>query len=332
MRRSFAVVALVAIAVILLPACSDGSALTIYSGRDEALVGPLLEEFAETEGIQIDIRYGDSTDLALLISEEGENSPADIFFSQSPGAVGFLDEEGRLAGLESDLLDVVPREFRADDGRWLGITARQRVLVYNQDLVKEADLPRSVFDLTDRSYRGRVGLAPTNASFQDFVSVMRSQYGDDDTLAWLEAMVANDSPTYADNNSIVDAVSRGEIPLGLVNHYYNLRFLEDDPSLPSRNYNFPGSDIGSLLIPSTVSVLETTDQPDLARSFVHYLIEREQQRYFAEETFEYPLVEGVEPAAELIPLDEVERPEVDIDELGTVLKRTAELIAESGLL
>jgi iron(III) transport system substrate-binding protein len=332
MRRSFAVVALVAIAVILLPACSDGSALTIYSGRDEALVGPLLEEFAETEGIQIDVRYGDSTDLALLISEEGENSPADIFYSQSPGAVGFLDEEGRLAGLESDLLDVVPREFRADDGRWLGITARQRVLVYNQDLVEEADLPRSVFDLTDRSYRGRVGLAPTNASFQDFVSVMRSQYGDDDTLAWLEAMVANDSPTYADNNSIVDAVSRGEIPLGLVNHYYNLRFLEDDPSLPSRNYNFPGSDIGSLLIPSTVSVLETTDQPDLARSFVHYLIEREQQRYFAEETFEYPLVEGVEPAAELIPLDEVERPEVDIDELGTGLKRTAELIAESGLL
>jgi iron(III) transport system substrate-binding protein len=332
MRRSFALVALVAIAVILLPACSGGSALTIYSGRDEALVGPLLEEFAETEGIQIDVRYGDSTDLALLISEEGENSPADIFFSQSPGAVGFLDDEGRLAGLESDLLDVVPREFRADDGRWLGITARQRVLVYNQDLVEEADLPRSVFDLTDRSYRGRVGLAPTNASFQDFVSVMRSQYGDDDTLTWLEAMVANDSPTYADNNSIVDAVSRGEIPMGLVNHYYNLRFLEDDPSLPSRNYNFPGSDIGSLLIPSTVSVLETTDQPDLARSFVHYLIEREQQRYFAEETFEYPLVEGVEPAAELIPLDEVARPEVDIDELGTALKRTAELIAESGLL
>jgi iron(III) transport system substrate-binding protein len=198
--------------------------------------------------------------------------------------------------------------------------------------VEEADLPRSVFDLTDESYEGRVGLAPTNASFQDFVSVMRARNGDDETLAWLEAMVANDSPTYADNNSIVDAVSRGEIPMGLVNHYYNLRFLEDDPSLPSRNYSIPGSDIGALLIPSTVSVLKTTDQPDLARRFVHYLIEVEQQRYFAEETFEYPLVGGVRPAADLIPLDEVERPKIDIDELGTGLKRTAELIAESGLL
>jgi iron(III) transport system substrate-binding protein len=307
-------------------------ALTIYSGRDEALVGPLLERFADETGIPIDVRYGDSADLALLIDEEGEDTPADVFLSQTPGAVGFLDEQGRLADLPREMLERVEARFEAPDGRWIGLTARQRVLVYNSELVDRSELPNSVFDLTQERYAGRVALAPTNGSFQDFISAMIQTEGEDVALEWLRAMAEGGAPTYADNSSIVDAVARGEVEMGLVNHYYNYRYLAEDPSAPSRNYVFPDGDLGSLLIASTVSMIATTDKQDEARRFIEFLLSDESQAYFAEETFEYPLAEGAEPSPELPPLDTLEVPEVDISRLGHTLELTTKLISESGLL
>ena len=318
--------------VLLGTACSGGrEALTVYSGRDEALVGPLLKKFAEDTDISVDIRYGDSTDLALLIAEEGESSPADVFFSQSPGAVEYLGGEGLLAEVDSQALDLVDEAYRSADGDWIGISGRQRVLVYNSDEVSPDELPDSVLDLTGSEYEGRVGIAPTNASFQDFVTAMRQQIGDEEALAWLTAMSDNGSPTFPDNNSIVDAVARGELPFGLVNHYYNYRYLAEDDGAPSRNHVFPGGDIGALLIESSATVLSSSDKQEEAQRFIAFLLSEESQRYFAEETFEYPLIDGVEPAADLPPLDSLELPDVDIQDLGG-LERTVELIEESGLL
>ena len=325
---------LVAMAVVVVGAgCSGGrDALTVYSGREESLVGPLLEQFAEETGIDIDVRYGDSAELALLIEEEGSNTPADVFFSQSPGTVGFLDSEGMLAQLRSDALEAVDPQFEAGDRKWVGVTARQRVLVYNTEIVDSGDLPDSVLDLTDEQYAGEVAIAPTNASFQDFVTAMRQEIGDEAARDWLEGMVANGSPTYADNTSIVAAVGRGEVPMGLVNHYYNYRALDENPDQPSRNYVFPGNDIGALLIASTVSMIEGTDRTDEAARFVEFMLSREAQEYFSEETFEYPLASGVSPAADLEPLDAVDAPDVDIGGLGADLRSTARMISESDLL
>jgi iron(III) transport system substrate-binding protein len=324
---------LTSVAMILIAgACSgEGNELTIYSGRDEALVAPLLEEFAETTGIDVAIRYGDSVDLALLISEEGDNTPADVFFSQSPGTVGYLDSQDMLAELNSDVLGSVDPKFEADDGKWVGITARQRVLVYNTELIDPSELPGSVLELTDPRFEGMVALAPTNASFHDFVTALRQSEGDEATRSWLEGMVANSSPTYADNASIVAAVGRGEVPMGLVNHYYNYRALDEDPNQHSANYVFPNGDIGALLIASTVSVLDSSDQIDDAERFVEFLLSDDAQRYFSEETFEYPLVDGVQPADVLEPLDSVGAPDVDIGDLGADLRSTSEMILESGL-
>ncbi len=230
---------------LALAGCSDREALTIYSGRTESLVGPLLERFSDETGTAVDVRYGDTADLALLLAEEGDRTPADVFFSQSPGAAAYLDTEGLLGTLPQDVLDLVDARFHASDGHWVGVSGRQRVLVYNRDMVEQADLPDSVFDLTAPEYRGRVGLAPSNGSFQDFVTAMRTLEGEDRAAAWLRAMADNDSPTYANNNAIVEAVGRGEIPMGLVNHYYNERFLAEDPSLPSRNHTLSDGDIGT---------------------------------------------------------------------------------------
>jgi iron(III) transport system substrate-binding protein len=325
--------AFAAVAIISsLLACDGGrDALTIYSGRDEALIGPLLEQFAEDNDIAIDVRYGETADLALLIAEEGDDTPADVFLSQSPGAVGFLANEGLLGELSAEELSAVDARFESDDGRWIGLSARQRVLVYNEELVDEADLPDSVLDLTGETYAGDVALAPTNGSFQDFVTAMRQTEGEDVTARWLGDMQANGSPTYADNSSIVDAVARGEVPMGLVNHYYNYRKLEEDPGAPSRNYAFPDGDVGSLLIASTASIVAGTDKQDDATAFIDYLLSDDAQQFYSDETFEYPLTAGVEPSAELPPLDSLETPNIDLNDLGN-LQETASLIEESGLL
>jgi iron(III) transport system substrate-binding protein len=329
--RWFGLVLLV-LTLPVLAGCSGGrDALTIYSGRTENLIGPLLQQFHDDTGINIDVRYGNSTDLALQLSEEGERSPADVFLSQSPGATGYLASKGLLARLETDVLDRVPEAFRSPEGRWVGLSARQRVLVYNSELLRPEQLPRSVFDVTRPEYAGKVAVAPTNASFQDFVSAMRQVAGDERTRRWLEALAESGAPTYANNNAVVEAVSRGEVPMGLVNHYYNYRFLAEDPSLPSRNHVFPDGDIGSLVIPSTASVLASSDKQEEAARFIEYLLSEDAQRYYSAETFEYPLAEGTDPPADLprLQADQVER--FDIDRLGGELERTLELIQASGL-
>lgn len=195
-RRLVLVAALVvalglAAAIALAQGGGQREALTIYSGRTENLVGPLLERFHAETGIPIDVKYGDSAELALLIDTEGARTPADVFYSQSPGATGFLASKKRLAPLPAELLARVDPRFRNRSGRWVGVTGRQRVLVYNRDLVSEAELPDSVLDLTDPRYAGKVALAPDNGSFQDFVTAMRQTHGDEATMGWLGAMADN---------------------------------------------------------------------------------------------------------------------------------------------
>ena len=328
-----AVLLLALLGLIALPACSgdDEERLTIYSGRQENLVGPLLEQFAEETGIKIDVRYADSADLALLVEEEGDRTPADVFLSQSPGAIGFLANQGRLQELPSETLGLVEDRFRDADGLWVGLTGRVRVLVYNAEEVDEADLPDSVFDLTDPEYEGQVAVAPSNGSFQDFITGMRAVEGDDAALEWLQGMAENDSPVYANNIAIVQAVGRGEVPMGLANHYYNFQLKAEDPNLPTENHIFPNADIGALLLETGVGMLDSTDQPEEAQRFIEFLLGEQAQRYFSEETFEYPLAGGVEPEDELPPLADIATAEVPLSELEGGLSRTRELISESGL-
>ena len=331
MNRRTPILLVLLLAAALTACGEDREALTIYSGRTENLVGPILERFHAETGIPIDVKYGDSAELALLIQTEGERTPADVFLSQTPGANAFLAGHDLLRELPAELAARVDERFRDERRLWVGVTGRQRVLVYNQELLDPADLPGSIDEVVSEEFAGKVAVAPTNGSFQDFVTAMRQVRGDDETLAWLEALAGSDAPTYPNNNAIVDAVARGEVAMGLVNHYYNHRFLEEDPSLPSRNHQFPGDDIGSLLIPSTVSVLASTTRSEEAERFVAFLLEEQAQRYFSEETFEYPLVAGVRAADTLPPLDTLAAFPYRFEELGGGLERTVELIRESGL-
>lgn len=318
-------------ALLAVSACGGTSeTLTIYSGRSEELIGPLLESFTADTGIEVEVRYGGSAELALLIDQEGSRSPADVFISQSPGAVGFLAERDALQPIDAETIDAVDRAYRNRDALWVGVSGRVRVLVYNTVLVAESDLPNSVFDLTAPEYAGEVAVAPSNGSFQDFVTAMRDIAGDDATLTWLEGMAENGSPEYSNNSSIVQAVGRGEVPMGLVNHYYNFRALAEDPSLPTANHYFVDGDIGGLVIVTAVAIPTASESVDAATTLIEYLLSEPAQEFLTVETFEYPLAEGA-PAWDGLPaLSAVAGATYDFDRLGGGLERTKELIDASG--
>ncbi len=329
-----AIVALLAGALVA-SACSsasdDGNTLTIYSGRTEDLIDPILDDFEAETGITVVRNYGDSADLALLIDEEGDATPADVFLSQSPGAVGFLDDAERLAPLSGDVLDLVPASVRDDDGFWVGFSGRQRVLVYNTDLVDPSELPSSIFDLADPAWFGRIGVAPSNGSFQDFVTSLRTTNGDDVAQEWLEALAANDAQSYPKNSAIVAAVGRGEVDVGLVNHYYNYRALAEDPDHRGLNHQFDETDPGSVLIVTAASIIEGSDQSEEAEQLIEWLLGDSAQRFFADETFEYPLAPGVEPAADIPPASFAAVGGIDFEDLGGGLEATREMITAAGL-
>jgi iron(III) transport system substrate-binding protein len=326
------VLAAAALVAAVTPAVAgSGGTLTVYSGRTPELIQPLLDEFSADTGVDIEVRYGDSADLALLIDEEGAQTPADVFISQSPGATGFLDGQGRLRKIDESVLDLVDPRYRSADDRWIGVSGRVRVLAYNTDLVKPRDLPTSVFDLTKAKYQDQVAVAPTNGSFQDFVTAMRELAGERRTKKWLAGMKANGARAYASNSAIVEAVGRGEVPMGLVNHYYAALAKAADPSAPVENHVFENQDVGSVILVTAAAVIDQTHDRKLAERFVRYLLSKPAQTHLAEDEFEYPLARGVKALGDLPPLSKVDAPELDLSRLGGGLLRTRELIAESGL-
>jgi iron(III) transport system substrate-binding protein len=329
-RRPALAVAAV-LAALAAPGCGGGSDvdLTIYSGRNEELVGPLLERFEGESGLDVDIRYGDSAELAAAIAEEGDGSPADVFFSQDAGALGSVDD--RLEPLPREVLDAVPQRFRDPSGRWVGVSGRARVLAYSTERVERNELPDSVFELTDERWQGRVGLPPTNASFQAFVSGMRLTVGDDRTRDWLRAMVDNDPKRYENNIQTEEAIERGEVDVGLVNHYYIYELRRERPDFAVANHFLRDGDPGSLVNAAGAGILSTTEHGENARRFVRFLLSDDAQRFFAEDTAEYPLAARVDPPADLPPLERVVGPDVRLGELGEKLRSTLEMLDEVGL-
>lgn len=352
MKACIVRVALLLVGIVVLSACqpittpstaetaattpggqTETDRLVVYSGRSENLVGPLLEQFSQVTGIAVDVRYGDTAEMAATILEEGQNSPADVFFGQDAGALGALGEVGRLTPLPQTVLDQVEPRYRSPEGEWVGTSGRARVLVYNTDELTEADLPASVLDLTDPKWRGRVGWSPTNGSFQSFVTAMRLLKGDAETREWLEGMLANDVQAYPNNTAIVQAVAAGELAVGLVNHYYLYRFLaEEGEDFPARNYYFPGGDLGAIVNVAGAGILDSAQHPSAALSFVEFLLSPQAQQFFADETTEYPLA-GAETELNplLKPLDEVQSPDIDLSDLSD-LQGTLDLLQEAGVL
>ena len=332
-RRPRLLALVLVLAALAVTSCGGGETLTVYSGRNRNLVDPIIERFAEEHDVKVAVRYGSTSGITATLLEEGDNTPADVVFLQDAGALGALTEEGVLLRLDDDLLGRVDRQFRSADGRWVGVSGRARVVVYNTEAVDpRKDLPASVLGFTDPKWKGRIGWAPTNGSFQAFVTGLRLQLGEAAARAWLEGIMANDPVDYSNNTSTVQATANGEVEVGFVNHYYLHRFLEErGEDFGARNYYLLGGDAGGMINVAGVGVVRFSDDQDLAAKFVDFLLGTEAQRYFADETFEFPLVDGVPSASEVPPLDSLDPPNLDLSRLAD-LRGTLDLLREVGAL
>ncbi|HLU30870.1 MAG TPA: iron ABC transporter substrate-binding protein [Acidimicrobiia bacterium] len=304
--------------------------LTVYSGRNENFVEPVIEAFTEATGIEVEVRYAGTGDLATTIVTEGDSSPADVFWAQDPAFIGGLAKEGFLTELPEDITSMVQERFVDANGHWVGITGRARVFVHNTDLVAESELPADVWALTEPEWEGRLGVAPTNGSFVAFVTGMILSEGEERTAEWLEGIAANNPQIFDGNGPIVDAVVAGDLDAGLVNHYYLLQRIAELGEVPAENHFFADGDPGGLVMAAGAGVLQSSDQPEVAEDFIRHLLSQESQEHFLT-LFEYPLVEGVGTPEGQLPLEELPTLDISLTDTADTLDPALTLIAESGL-
>ena len=328
MRKLFSLILLLATVSTVL-----AQSLTLYVGRGEALAGPIIERFEAETGIDVQVRYGSTAELAVLITEEGAASPADIFWAQDAGALGALANTGLLVTLpESLVANVQPKQVHPSM-EWVAVSARNRVLAYSVERVSAADLPASIFDLTDARFAGRVAWAPGNASFQSFVTALRTTHGEAAAEQWLRDMIANGAVAYRNNGTQLDGIASGEVDFGLVNNYYLPRRLAEDPNFPVAQAFFGNGDIGNLANVTGVGVLASSANQEAAQQFVAFLLTDESQLFFTDVNQEYPITTTVAPAANLVSSAEVTAasPDVNLADIDD-LEGTLELLREVGLL
>lgn len=312
---------------------AEQQSVTIYSGRNESAVGPLLDRIEEETGVPVEIRYGDSAELAAQILEEGDRTPADVYFGQDAGGLGALAGAGRLSELPAEILDAVDDEYQAADGTWVATSARARVVAYDSRQVDEADLPQSHQDLLDPRWQGQIGYPPTNGSWQTFVTGSRVTLGEDEARDWLTGLAANDPVRFSNNRAVLDGIESGQVQLGLVNHYYILQRIEElgEDAVDIGNHYVGGGDPLGLVNVTGAGVLVDSDAPEAAQTVVEFLVSEQVQQYFADENAEYTVREGITSTVHDLPaIDELQGPDVDLAELGS-LEETLTLLQETGL-
>ena len=304
--------------------------LTIYSGRSEEFIAPFFADWEQESGIKLNVRYGDSAELAAQILEEGKNSPADLFLSQDAGSLGAISAAGLFTTLPDGVGSQIEDVYIAGNRTWIGVTGRARVFAYRPSAVSV--LPQSVTDLTKPVYKGRVGIAPSNASFQAFVTALINEKGVQFAENWLKAMKDNDAQIYLKNSAIVEAIDKGEIDLGLVNHYYTWEVSQAlGRDIDVENGFFTPGDIGNLVNVSGVGIMATSGKQQAAQDLINYLTSEVAQAKFVEDTHEYSLIPGAKAPESLPELKSIGSPKVDLASLEKV-QVTQDLLTKVGLL
>lgn len=345
MKKLLIAISILTVSALALSACgSDEESTTtttkaekasgnivVYTGRNLELIQPLVDDFEKDSGITVELRDGDSGALASQIVTEGKESKADVFFSQDAGALGLLSERELLEKLPKEITRPVDSRFKSRKNEWVGTSGRARVLVYNTDKVKNP--PSSLDELVDPKYKGKVAFAPSNASFQSFVTALRVLEGEKAAKEWLEKFSANEPKVYEKNSAIVEAVNKGEIEMGLVNHYYRYELANElgEDNMKAKNFYFEDGTAVSLVNAAGAAILKTSSNKAAAEEFIKYLISKKGQQYFVTETFEYPVTREAKSFKEIPTLDELKAPDIDLSDLKS-LDETLALLDEVGLI
>jgi iron(III) transport system substrate-binding protein len=310
-------------------ALGSAGTITVYSGQHQQTVGALVQDFQNRTGIEVHVRSGDEADLANQLMQEGSSSPADVFYAENPPALAALDAKHLLSAVKPATLAVVPGQDSSPSGHWVGVSARAAALVYNTQAVAQKDLPGSVLDLGQPAFKGRIGVAPSETDFQPVVTRVAGDRGHDAAAQWLAGLKDN-AKVYDSNESLIAAVNRGEVAMGMVDHYYWYRLRDEvgPGAIHSALHYFPSTDAGGLVDIAGAAVLASSQHQDLAQRFVAYLVSEPGQQIIAtSESFEYPLLAGVSDRR-LPALAQLTNPVVD---LGTG-QEALDLLQQAGLL
>ncbi|MDR5672481.1 ABC-type Fe3+ transport system, periplasmic component [Halalkaliarchaeum sp. AArc-CO] len=305
--------------------------LTVYSGRREAQIGPVLTEIESYyDDLTINVRYEDNETHLRAIDEEGENSPADVLYTQDSGTLGALKALGRTVDLTDDILETVPGSWRDPEGTWTGVSGRTRCIAYNTDTWDAGDLPTDLFAYPEADrFHGEMGWRVDSGSFLGFVRAMMVENGDDRTRQFLEDMLAADVNNYEGGSTTPNALADGEVSIGLVNHYYVGRLIADQPDAPV-SITFTEGDVGSLFNVSGAAVLDSSDERELGQDFIRHLLGRQGQEFFVDTNKEYAVIDGVDYVGDLPTLEDLNPPEFDLNELADI-EPAVDLLRDVGM-
>jgi iron(III) transport system substrate-binding protein len=294
------------------------------------LVGKLFEQIPADAPFRVEVQYGKTAEMVTRLVTEGEQSPADVIFAQDSGHLGALAERDVLAPLPESVLTQIDPQFRDTNGRWIGTSGRLRVLVYDSKKLGPDDLPKTLSELSDAKWKGKLGWAPTNGSLHAHLSALRHAWGEEKTKEWLQAVEANAPTRYPKNSPQVAAANEGAIELGWVNHYYLHRLDKDDRT--AKNWSFPtAGDPGNMLMVAGVGIRKGTPNEQAALAFIEWLVSESSQNYFAQQGFEYPTRPGVPTHTDVPALTPGQLATVDQNHLAD-LGPTREMLTELGLL
>lgn len=303
----------------------------MYNAQHENLTQAWAEAFTAKTGIAVEMRNGSDTELANQVVAEGSGSPADVFLTENSPGMNIVEGAGLFTPVDAATTAQVPSQFNPSTGNWVGIAARSTVFVYNPSLLSEADLPKSIMDLQDASWQGRWGASPAGADFQAIVSAILQTQGADATSTWLDAMKTNAS-AYRGNTTVMKAVNAGEIPGGVIYHYY----WYGDQAKTGENSNntkllfFSGGDPGAFVSVSGGGVLASSTKQQQAQEFLKFITSTEGQQIVADTVFEYPVGSGVAANPALKPLSELQPPTIDPASLNG--PQVTDLMTQAGLL
>jgi iron(III) transport system substrate-binding protein len=307
-------------------ACGGGGSssgeptLTLYSGQHEQTTAQLVSAFEAATGIKVKIRTDDEAVLANQVAQEGSNSPADVFYSENTPPLEFLQEKHLLSPLAPATLAAVSSEYSSTAGDWVGVSARVDVMVYNTGKVQAADLPHSVMDLASPAWKGKLGIAPSETDFQPIIESVIRTYGTSRAQQWLQGVKSNaGGHIYPDNESLVNVINRGQVELGLMNHYYWYR--ERDEVGASHMHSaiafFAPRDAGYVIDVSGAAVLKSSNHQAEAQRLVAFLVSHAGEEVIAHsESYEYPLGSKVETAKPLPAFAKLQPTAVNLAQLG----------------
>jgi iron(III) transport system substrate-binding protein len=294
---------------------ADKVELTLYNGQHKEIGEAIAQAYEAKTGIHVNVRKGSSNQLASQVMEEGQRSPADVIYTEESPPLNNLGEQGFLAKIDDSTLDMLPPDYVAKDGSWMGVTARVRVVAYNPKLIDEKDLPETVLDFAEPQWQGKVGFVPTSGAFQEQAVAIIKLHGREAAEEWLTGLRAF-GKTYTNNMVALKAVENGEIATVLVNNYYWFALQREKGQLDSKLHYFSNGDAGGLITISSAAVLKSSKHPREAQALLAYMASEEGQRVITQTTAEYPLHKGMVSDRGLKPFDELQAPAITPADIG----------------